>query len=236
LSDQRAERVSYHPINSSVGFLRGLDAPQIVSSDTPRYLNSPEVRTYKIKVDLIKAIVEDDHDIHLVVSAPGHQFRTMITELPDTGCNGAAGSHRKAQLASARSALLRDCGSISSSEFTKLKGSATITGVGYFDAVHGQIGVSPNGIELHPVLSYVGSCSKPSGGGGGGGGGRGGGGGSGNCTPGYSPCLVYHGGADYDCYGGGGNGPYYTQPGVTYHVTGSHPYDLDSNNNGLGCE
>jgi hypothetical protein len=144
--------VNYHPVNSSVGFLRALDAPQIVSSDTPRYPDSPEVRTYKIKVDLIKAIVEDDRDIHLVVSAPGHQFRTMITELPDTGCKGAAGSLKKSQLASARLAVLRDCGSISSSEFTKLKGSATITGVGYFDAIHGQLGVSPNGIELHPVL------------------------------------------------------------------------------------
>ena len=47
---------------------------------------------------------------------------------------------------------------------------------------------------------------------------------------------MYHGGADYDCYGGGGNGPYYTQPGVTYQVTGSDPYDLASNNNELGCE
>jgi hypothetical protein len=45
-----------------------------------------------------------------------------------------------------------------------------------------------------------------------------------------------HGGADYDCYGGTGNGPYYTQPGVTYHVTGSDPYDLDSDGDGLGCE
>ena len=82
------------------GSSAGLDAPQIVSSDTPRYLSSPEVRTYKIKVDLIKAIVEDDHDIHLVVSAPGHQFRTMTTELPDTRCKGAAGSYKKAALAS----------------------------------------------------------------------------------------------------------------------------------------
>ena len=57
-----------------------------------------------------------------------------------------------------------------------------------------------------------------------------------NCTPGYSPCLVYHGGADYDCAGGSGNGPYYTKPGVVYHVTGSDPYGLDGNNNGLGCE
>lgn len=27
-----------------------------------------------------------------------------------------------------------------------------ITGVGFFDYVHGQRGVAPNGIELHPVL------------------------------------------------------------------------------------
>jgi hypothetical protein len=66
----------------------------------------------------------------------------------------------------------------------------------------------------------------------------GGGGGSGQtCTPGYSPCLVWHGGADYDCYGGSGNGPYYTAPGVTYHVNDSEDiYGLDANHNGLGCE
>ena len=41
------------------------------------------------------------------------------------------------------------------------------------------------------------------------------------CTLGYSPCLINHGGADYDCAGGSGNGPYYTKSGVTYAVTGS---------------
>jgi resuscitation-promoting factor RpfB len=56
------------------------------------------------------------------------------------------------------------------------------------------------------------------------------------CTQGYSPCLVYHGGADYDCAGGSGDGPYYTKPGVTYHVTGSDPYGLDADGDGLGCE
>jgi flagellar hook assembly protein FlgD len=64
----------------------------------------------------------------------------------------------------------------------------------------------------------------------------GGGGGGGNCTPGYSPCLFDHGGADYDCAGGSGNGPYYTKPGVVYSVTGSDPYGLDADNDGLGCE
>jgi hypothetical protein len=56
-----------------------------------------------------------------------------------------------------------------------------------------------------------------------------------NCTPGYSPCLP-EGPSDYDCYGGSGNGPAYTKPGVTYHVTGSDPYDLDADGDGLGCE
>lgn len=67
---------------------------------------------------------------------------------------------------------------------------------------------------------------------------EGGGGGDGdrNCTAGYDPCLVWHGGADYDCYGGSGDGPYYTEPGVTYRVTGSDPYGLDADNDGYGCE
>jgi uncharacterized membrane protein YgcG len=89
---------------------------------------------------------------------------------------------------------------------------------------------------------YVGGTpSAPSGsgdgGGSGSGAGSGGGGGSGggNCTPGYSPCLDDHAGADYDCSGGGGNGPYYTQPGVTYTVTGSDPYRLDGNGDGQAC-
>jgi hypothetical protein len=32
--------------------------------------------------------------------------------------------------------------------------NATITGVGFFDIVHGQSGVAPNGIELHPALDF----------------------------------------------------------------------------------
>jgi hypothetical protein len=54
-----------------------------------------------------------------------------------------------------------------------------------------------------------------------------------NCTPGYSPCLVYHGGADYDCSGGTGDGPYFTGP---VRVTGFDPYGLDADGDGYGCE
>lgn len=53
-----------------------------------------------------------------------------------------------------------------------------------------------------------------------------------NCTPGYSPCLPPA--SDYDCASGEGDGPEYATETIT--VTGSDPYELDSDGNGLGCE
>ncbi len=55
---------------------------------------------------------------------------------------------------------------------------------------------------------------------------------SGNCTAGYSPCLPPA--SDYDCAGGSGDGPKYVYG--TVQVTGSDPYGLDSDNDGVGCE
>jgi hypothetical protein len=51
------------------------------------------------------------------------------------------------------------------------------------------------------------------------------------CTPGYSPCLPPA--SDYDCEGGSGDGPEYT--GLV-QVSGSDPYGLDANGDGVGCE
>ena len=56
-------------------------------------------------------------------------------------------------------------------------------------------------------------------------------GGTNNCTPGYSPCLPPA--SDYDCSGGSGDGPKYTG---RVSVTGSDPYDLDRDGDGVGCD
>jgi hypothetical protein len=40
------------------------------------------------------------------------------------------------------------------STFAEYTGTATITGVGFFDKKHGQRGVADNGIELHPLLAF----------------------------------------------------------------------------------
>jgi hypothetical protein len=52
-----------------------------------------------------------------------------------------------------------------------------------------------------------------------------------SCTPGYTPCLPPA--SDYDCEGGSGDGPKYM--GLV-HVTGSDPYGLDVDGDGVGCD
>jgi hypothetical protein len=88
------------------------------------------------------------------------------------------------------------------------------------------------GTETHPRTTVTLAIAKPlpapptTGGTGGGGGG------GGNCTPGYSPCLPPA--SDYDCAGGSGDGPKYVTGPV--RVTGSDPYGLDADGNGIGCQ
>jgi hypothetical protein len=159
-SDDRAKGVNYRPVSKGIGYLRNVYAPGGLSEDTQRIRKSPEMRTYRIHGDIIKAIREPDHDVHFIVSVPGKPLRSMVVEFPDVACDGAAQSYKKSKIAQARAAMFADCGDISSSDWTYLSGTATITGIGFYDESHGQSGASPNGIELHPVLSYSGDCSQ----------------------------------------------------------------------------
>jgi hypothetical protein len=226
LSDPDRTDVNFNPRWTKVKSFRTRPRPSITfGTNTPRH-GFVEFHTWKLKARPIQAKLEEDGDIHLVISAPLAPAKTMIVEFPKRTC--IASPFKRPKMVTARHQFLNNCGSVSSSSWLKLAGRVMIVGVGFWDAKHGQTGVAPNGIELHPVLNFQGDCHKASSGGGGGGGG-------GDCTPGYSPCLPI-GPSDYDCYGGGGDGPAYTQPGVTYQVTGSDPYRLDSDNDGLGCE
>src|SRR5439155_21783243 len=100
--------------------------------------------------------LEEDRDIHLVIAEPSNPSATMITEFPDADqCSGAVASGSAAEMRTARATLISAFGQPSSSQFTNLTGTVTITGVGFFDFLHGQTGVAPNGIELHPVVGFI---------------------------------------------------------------------------------
>jgi hypothetical protein len=152
-------RVDFNPVTRRILRLRKLSPPTILSSDTPR-LRGVERQTIRVHAVLGEATIEDDHDVHLVIAAPGHRRKTMIVEFPYVRCNGARRSIKKVEMRRARRRLLAACGSIPSSAFVRLRGRATITGVGFWDEIHGQTGVAPNGIELHPVLAFSGTCRR----------------------------------------------------------------------------
>jgi hypothetical protein len=155
LSDGAAAGVNLHPRASSVRSLRALPAPH-VGRDTPR-MSGPEHTSYRLRARLIEMKLEDDSDIHVVIADPSNPRRTMIVELPASACTSSAASTARRRMSAARRGLIRACGAASASSFRRLHGVATLTGVGFFDVRHGQTGVAPNGIELHPVLSFTAS-------------------------------------------------------------------------------
>ena len=59
----------------------------------------------------------------------------------------------------ARTALVAACGPPTTSS-RRLIGTATITGVGFFDPIDGQTGAAPNSIELHPVVAFTASSCE----------------------------------------------------------------------------
>jgi hypothetical protein len=148
LSDPAAPQVDLVPRADSVSALRRLPAPPNLGARLP----GAEMHSWRIHVRLLWSKLEDDSDIHLVVADPA-TGGTMIVELASPSC--AVGSPAIARITTARAEFVRACGTPARS-FTRLSGTATIEGVGFFDFLHGQRGVAPNGIELHPVLRFTG--------------------------------------------------------------------------------
>ena len=151
LSDNDAGRVNFGPEQTTVDSLRRMQLP-VVSASTKRL--ESERRTVTVVAQLIDAKVEDDHDVHLVIAEPSDPSKTMIVELPDVGCSGPISSAKREEMRLAREAFDRACGEPPKSRFVHLgaNATATITGVVFVDEIHGQRGVAPNGVEIHPVL------------------------------------------------------------------------------------
>jgi hypothetical protein len=149
LSDQRASRIDFAPRRTTVEDLL-LREPPDVGRHSARLPG--EFSTYTVRARLRSFKLEDDSDIHLVIADPRAATKTMIVEFPLNGCVTSAGPRSRRRMAAARAALVRACGQPADDRFRLLTGTATITGVAFFDLLHGQRGVAPNGIELHPVL------------------------------------------------------------------------------------
>lgn len=126
-----------------------------------------EMTGFQVSATLTGYKEEQDGDYHLVLDdGQGH---TMIAEIPDP--NFCAGSVWLNLIASSRQTFDAKFGKMLAAlrvmkvEMTDVGGEAAgvpmitkvsipvkVFGVGFFDRLHGQTGVAPNGIEIHPVL------------------------------------------------------------------------------------
>jgi hypothetical protein len=145
-TDPAAKQVNTAQVqDSTIAALGSLVAPR----DPTTRIARVETTVYRVRATLTYYKLESDSDIHLVLSdGAGH---TMIAEIPSPHCD--AGSAFAAQISAARAAFdghhREESRSVADGELV------TVTGLGFFDFDHGQRGVAPNAIELHPVLSIT---------------------------------------------------------------------------------
>lgn len=154
-SDPDASRIRLNPVDTTVGHLRSLSAPAGLAGNAPRQ-DPVELTVYRVRAQMVEYHEEWDKDFHVVIAEPTDLSQTMIAEFPEPTCPDASSSKLGPMLLRAvRQNFIGLFGQPPArGGFRTVPGHpvAFITGVGFFDIIHGQRGVAPNGIELHPVL------------------------------------------------------------------------------------
>ena len=146
-TDADAGQVSLAPVPTTVAQMDSLQAP--ASPPNANRVAPTELTDFTIHATLTGFKLEADHDYHLVI---GDGSKTMIVEIPDPGCVGS-GSPFRPQISQARAQF--DSHYVVTASFQSVSVTVTVTGIGFFDRIHGQTGVAPNGVELHPVLNIA---------------------------------------------------------------------------------
>ena len=133
-------------VSTTIANLRSLTAPTSLPSSTR--VAPTENTVFRLDATLYQYKLETDSDYHLVLQDAAGS--TMIAEIPDPACVGATSPFAGA-ITAARAAF--DARLSATSTFQTAGLQVQVSGVGFFDFLHGQTGVAPNGIELHSVLS-----------------------------------------------------------------------------------
>lgn len=147
LTDPVAGQVTYVAVPTTIQYLRSLSAPPVL----PNTRLTAERATYTVSGILQAWKLESDQDLHLVLADA--QGRTMIAEVPNPVCMKASRAIPQVRLA--RAAVIAALGQPNSLHFVTVHRTVTVTGVLFFDFKHGQRGVAPNAVELHPVTHIV---------------------------------------------------------------------------------
>lgn len=134
--------------NTTIAALRAPAAPSPIPANNR--VSPWETTEWVLNATLTLYKLESDSDYHLVLQDANGL--TMIVEIPSPSCVGA-GSPFLAGITNARNEF--NARFTATTSFQTANIPVQIKGVGMFDFLHGQTGVAPNGIELHPVLDVI---------------------------------------------------------------------------------
>jgi hypothetical protein len=109
-----------------------------------------ETTVFEIEAYVIEYKKESDRDYHVVIEDPVTE-ETMVVEIVDQDCPDIDNTSRYDLFKEVRDWFTKNFHPTSTFKTTKKK--VKLTGVGFFDYLHGQRGMAPNGREIHPVLS-----------------------------------------------------------------------------------
>lgn len=147
LTDNDAANINYSPSIITIPNLISIPLQNTISDNTPRF--GIEFNTYTLNCRIREYKLSTDGDYHLVLQDISDPSVTMIGEIPDPYCESVTQSLRFNQISQARKDFknsLLVTAQVDTSVYT-------ITGVAFYDKVHGQLGAAPDAIEIHPILS-----------------------------------------------------------------------------------
>ncbi len=139
------------PIDTSITALN--DLPPHCGPTRDHRVREEEFQVYRVIGTIRHVKRAPDHDIHIVLGDPDRPDAHIIVELPDPHSAGSVKSPYRDRLALAMQTFENLLTETGARQWNDLQGiRVRVTGVGFFDLSHFQVGRSRSCIELHPVL------------------------------------------------------------------------------------
>ena len=144
--DREASAISLDPKLTTIDELRAI--PHVDRPANGGRIPPTELTVYELRdVEVVSFQRAPDGDVHMVLADEhGH---TMIAEAPPPFCTDRSSPWRH-DIVVVRDTVEHE---IPQTLMGWRRRTVSMIGVGYLDFLHGQFGVAPNAIEIHPVLA-----------------------------------------------------------------------------------
>lgn len=146
LTDPGVNTINFTPVLTTLDSIINLPTP-IPTPTNPR-IAGIEDKVYTIHCHITIKKAESDNDYHIVLSDGVH---TLIAESPDAVCSAASSSAYVNDFIAVRNFI--DANIAFGNVYNVNIPDVDVTGVAFIDIEHGQTGVAPNNLELHPILN-----------------------------------------------------------------------------------